>query len=379
MSDSSGSTSWTYDLRGRTTKETKVINGTGGGTFVTQWNYDALDRVTWIKYPGGTGGQVGKQVNYTYTGRGPVNSVSGSSVYVSSTNYDAPGRVKLRTLGNGRLTNYVYYPWTTANGLGRVQYIKTGTSSSATSLQYMSYTYDAVGNVLTIKDYKAGGTQTQSFSYDALDRLLTAVASGGSGGTYSQKSYSYNAIGNITNFEGTAYYYQDSAHKHAVTHLGGTSSSYQKYWYDANGNQITRKVGSSTYNLTYDAENCLTGVSGAASATFVYDGDGNRVKATFGSMTTAYVGNHYEREGSTVRKCHYARDIRVATRVDDGSGDVWITKAAKEREIPKRGLSSPTSRSPFSTRPPPPTQPSIQVWSGSSTVYQARQQYKQFT
>jgi YD repeat-containing protein len=50
----------------------------------------------------------------------------------------------------------------------------------------------------------------------------------------------------------------------------------------------TRKVGSDTYNLAYDEENRLTSVSGAASATFVYDGDGNRVKATFGSATTVY-------------------------------------------------------------------------------------------
>jgi hypothetical protein len=34
----------------------------------------------------------------------------------------------------------------------------------------------------------------------------------------------------------------------------------------------TRKVGSNTYTLTYDAENRLTNVSGAASTTFVYDG-----------------------------------------------------------------------------------------------------------
>jgi hypothetical protein len=82
-----------------------------------------------------------------------------------------------------------------------------------------------------------------------------------------------------------------------------------------------------TCSLTYDIGNRLTTVSGAASATFVYDGDGNRVKATLGSVTAVYVGNHYEKEGS--------RDARVSMRVDDGSGDVGITKAAK-------GVKSPT-------------------------------------
>jgi hypothetical protein len=36
---------------------------------------------------------------------------------------------------------------------------------------------------------------------------------------------------------------------------------------------VTRTIGGSTYNLTYNAENRLTGVSGAATASFVYDGD----------------------------------------------------------------------------------------------------------
>ncbi len=63
------------------------------------------------------------------------------------------------------------------------------------------------------------------------------------------------------------------------------------------------------------AENRLTSVSGAATATFVYDGDGNRVKTAFGSTTTVYVGNTYERDnGTTVRKYYYAGGVRVAMR-----------------------------------------------------------------
>jgi YD repeat-containing protein len=121
--------------------------------------------------PGGSGGQQGEYVYNTYNSQGLVYSVYGDDTYVSSTDYDAAGRVDLRTLGNGRRTDYVYYNWTDVNGLGRVKYIKTGTTSSPTSLQYMYYVYDAVGNVTQIKDYNAGGTQTQSFTYDALDRL----------------------------------------------------------------------------------------------------------------------------------------------------------------------------------------------------------------
>ncbi|MBN2004732.1 MAG: RHS repeat protein [Anaerolineae bacterium] len=45
-----------------------------------------------------------------------------------------------------------------------------------------------------------------------------------------------------------------------------------KYGYDANGNQIARTLSGSLSTLTYDAENRLTAVSGATSASFVYDG-----------------------------------------------------------------------------------------------------------
>jgi YD repeat-containing protein len=69
-----------------------VISNTGGGTFVTQWNYDALDRLLWMKYPGGNGGQVGEQVNFTYNLAGWLNSVTGALPYVQSTTYDAAGR-----------------------------------------------------------------------------------------------------------------------------------------------------------------------------------------------------------------------------------------------------------------------------------------------
>jgi YD repeat-containing protein len=50
---------------------------------------------------------------------------------------------------------------------------------------------------------------------------------------------------------------------------------------------ITRANGGNTYSLSYDAENRLTGVSGSATATFVYDGDGRRVKGTVGGVRIA--------------------------------------------------------------------------------------------
>ena len=284
---------------------------------------------------GGNGGQVGERVNYGYLPSGHFNSAVGvgTATYVQSTAYDAAGRVTQRVLGSSPVlyTTYTYYPWTTANGQGRLQYIKTGTATppNNTSLQNLKYTYDAVGNVKTIVDYKAGGTQTQTFTYDALDRLKTAGATGGTGGTYSTKTYSYNQIGNLTNNGyGTLTYPSSGASSvrpHAVSSWNGNT-----YWYDANGNQTCRFSGVTVDNLHYDAENRLIEVerntSGNIVATFVYDGDGNRVKATLGGVTTYYVGNHFEWTGSTstMIKYYYASGTRVAMRKGNPGTVYWL-------------------------------------------------------
>ena len=244
-------------------------------------------------------------------------SVAGAATYVQSTDYDAAGRVDLRKLGNDVLrTDYVYFAWTTANG--RLQQLKTGTPGQPSQTQDLSYSYDDAGNVLTIADSAAyGGSQTQKFTYDYLDRLSTActlngancATSDGSYGVYSQRSYQYNNAGNVTSFEGAAFAYNDAAHKHAVTHVGGV----QRYWYDQDGN-ATRRIApwGTDITLAYDAENRLTQVSNGVTASYVYDGDGNRVKAVVNSTTSIYVGAYYEVTGGVVKKYYYAGGMRVA-------------------------------------------------------------------
>jgi hypothetical protein len=56
---------------------------------------------------------------------------------------------------------------------------------------------------------------------------------------------------------------------HAVTTAGTNATCY-----DRNGNLVRRNIGANTYDLNHDAENRLTQVSGAATATFGFDGDG---------------------------------------------------------------------------------------------------------
>ena len=254
MTDGSGVTNWTYDTRGRMKTESKTI--TGSGTFLTQWGYNAADQVSWMKYPGGSGGQPGEQVNYTYNAQMALDTVTGTDSYVRSTDYDAAGRVVLSKMGwTGSTyvlqTGYTYYSWYTQGG--RLWTMMSGTPTDLDSLQYFEYHYDAIGDVNWIKDYNAGGTQTQTFHYDQLNRLIDAVASGGSGGTYPLENYNYDVnTGNLSSKAGVNYTY-NSGKPHAVSSLSNGWS----FSYDSNGN-MTRKLSSGgDFRLTYDAENHL--------------------------------------------------------------------------------------------------------------------------
>ncbi len=88
-----------------------------------------------------------------------------------------------------------------------------------------------------------------------------------------------------------------------------------------------RTIGGSVYTLTHDAENRLVSISGAATASFSYDGRacpersrrGNRVKSVLNGETVIYVGNLYEKKvvGSTTThtKYYYFGGRRIAMRV----------------------------------------------------------------
>jgi RHS repeat-associated protein len=287
-------TSWTYDIRGRALSENKQIMP-GGGQYITYYTYNSADLPVTMTYPDG------EVVNFTYSNQMLLNSVIGTSTYVQSTAYDSASRMTSRILGNGLTQNYTYYPWNQQGG--RLQTLSTG------SLQNFTYQYDSVGNITSIAD--SVNSQTQTFTYDALDRLVTAGATGSAQqGGYATETYAYDsATGNLSSKAGVNYTY-DATHKHAVASLSNGNS----YSYDANGNMTTRNADGKSYTFTYDAENRLVSVSGDSTASFMYDADGTRVKSVIDSETTYFIDSHYEITGSTLTKYYMAGASRVALR-----------------------------------------------------------------
>ncbi len=195
MEDGSGSASWVFDKRGRVTSETKTV--TGQGSFRTQWAYNSADLQTYIVYPADNQGNAGEQVYSTYLPQMALKGIGNIQLptnYVYNTAYDAAGRVRLRQLGLNEQnqpimqTVYQYYDWALQGG--RLSSIQAGPLATPTALMNFTYSYSAVGNVLNIQDYfDAGNTQTQTFTYDDLDRLISASAANGTQGNYGPEQY----------------------------------------------------------------------------------------------------------------------------------------------------------------------------------------------
>ena len=253
VDERSVTTQFSYDALGRATKVWKKIDN---ATHLTQFAYDTLGHVTNIVYPDGD------QIGYQYDTGANLSSVSNtSSPVVSATfsGYTALGQPQSIGFGNGARTSLSYEPYT-----NRLHELKTVTEGA--SVQDFVYGYDNNGNILGITD-NVESTNSQSFNYDWLNRLTSAV------GPYGTINYNTDIVGNVKNPPNTA-----------------------------NGNYTTPQT------LVYDYENRLLSLNGN---TFTYDYQGARVKKN----DTTYISKLYDFDSTTgvATKHIFAGGRRIAS------------------------------------------------------------------
>ena len=175
VTDASGSLEYEYGKLGEVTKETRTLSTHLNGnnpteTAVMEYRSDYLGRMQWIVYPDG------EKITYGYDKGGQVTSVTGehyghSFEYVTNILYDQYGQRTRIDYGNGTFTEYNYDParrW--------LDTIKTE-NKWGQSYQNISYSFDAVGNVLGYEndclDSVTGNYKTkQTYSYDNLYQLI---------------------------------------------------------------------------------------------------------------------------------------------------------------------------------------------------------------
>ena len=358
------STSWTYDARGRVTKETMTITPSGFMaplSYETEYSYDAADRMHTMTYPDTSG--MREIVTTTYNAQGLPYSLTSNvgGTYVSSTTYDVLGRLDQQMLGNQLMVDRDYWNWSDAEGGGRLKRIFLLTApynvgQQSNKLLDLMYRYDATGNVLTIQDTINRSTtpnlfQRECFSYDALNRLTRAFTTDSTtcannpntagSGPYDQ-SYGYTSNGNLTSKTGVGAYTYDAqspsgcatgtptSKPHAVRTAGGTT-----YSYDCNGNLTARSTGSQAVTLNYDAENRLISVNDPARpehlrpTLFAYNADGQRVVMSNPNNGVVFVGSHMEASWREVSLATMLDSFEATAQGDDVLVN-WTTAAETE-------------------------------------------------
>ncbi|MBD3249179.1 hypothetical protein GF336_03980, partial [Candidatus Woesearchaeota archaeon] len=161
-----------YDDRSRTLEEEKIIDGI---SFLTSYEYDSMDRVISKVLPNQ------EKLDFDYDSHGNLESIPG---LIDNIDYNEVGKPVKKDYMNSLDTDFSY----DADNY-KLTKIKTGDK------QELNYTYDNKNNILKIEDMVDDTVET--FSYDNLDRILTAAKTDGEGAEEYNITYSYDSTGNM--------------------------------------------------------------------------------------------------------------------------------------------------------------------------------------
>ncbi|KUJ39891.1 hypothetical protein ACZ90_69055, partial [Streptomyces albus subsp. albus] len=343
-------------------KMTQVIipasEGALAGTYPTATSYNTNGTLAAISFPK-AGALPGGTVTYEYDDILRLKSTSGPAGEKSTVTYSRTGKPLLYELGSGdvkKIEQRNSYEWGTQRLAGS-QLIGAEGSGLGRNL---SYGYDQAGNVTSISEVSATGTDTQCFRYDYLRRTTEAWTQGtktcatspaasemGGPAPYWQ-SFTYDKTGNrLTETwhdpSGDAaknavrtYHYPPSgpgvSHAHRLGQVDTaepTGTSKSTYEYDETGNTVKRTLSGDTQDLLWDPEGHLAkvtkpGKDGSPEVTeYVYDAGGNRLIGRTAKETTLYLG-HTEitlPKGATTAKATRYTDLgggQQAVLTDDG-------------------------------------------------------------
>jgi len=199
-------------------------------------------------------------------------------------------------------------------------------------LQNTGYTFDKVGNVVSLNN--AATSTVQTYQYDDLYQLTSAIGTSVDGtkpNTYTQ-TFSYDTIGNMLkktsvsqkgvsnntpldlNYALTFQY--TGTLPHAASQIGDWA-----YTYDANGNTVQKKnVVTTTIPSTqyfWDEENRLMRVQqNGVNTDFIYDAAGTRTVKCSPQGETLYVSEFYQFQNQDVVTKHiFVGNTRIVSKL----------------------------------------------------------------
>ena len=278
MSDSSGTSAWSYDPMGRTAVEERTLNTNVTKSFSFFYQLDGEMRQT--VWP------TSHQVTYTPSAAGrSVSSLGTTFNFVSSATYAPQGAIASALVGNATGFNGV----TEADTYNKRLQPSAITASLPSNALVQSLTYNFNlgtadnGNAYSITNGK-DATRNQTFTYDKLNRITTAATQGTTGSHCWGQKFGYmlngnfvlgpDPWGNVTQIQNT----QSLCSSPTLNQGIGTNNQFTSPMvYDSPGNLIN----DGAHPYTYDTENRLATAGGV---TYTYDGDGKRVKKSNGTL-----------------------------------------------------------------------------------------------
>jgi RHS repeat-associated protein len=200
----------------------------------------------------------------------------------------------------------IYYTETRSYN-ARLQLTQIATTYTTTNLN-MQYVYSPTqnnGQIIQAIDAVSG--ETIDYTYDSLNRLITAATTGPQWGL----SFGYDGFGNrlsqtVTKGSGPASSLAISLANNRITTSG--------YSYDSNGNLTTMPYGAGSMTLTYDVENrVIQAVNSNGTEQYGYSPDNRRV---------------YQKQPSGTQLIHFygANGDRLRTYTYYGNGQFQVSK-----------------------------------------------------
>jgi RHS repeat-associated protein len=337
---------YTYDDLSRLVKEKDPFNAEKRYAYDADSRLiekvDALGRTTHSDYDA-----LGRNIQETWR------DASGNVVNTITRTFDAVGQ--LRKVVDAAATYTIDY-----DDLGRITGIDNAGSPSLTAVG-LSYSYDAVGNVLQVSATIAGQPDwTTTYGYDKLNRVVQVVQAGGEA-IDKHVTFVYDAAGELQTISRfgsgpaaaivSTYAWDGDGRPSTITHAnaGGSIADYTFAW-DAASRLVGVTSTDGTAAFGYDAAGQLTSAnySYKAPETYGYDAAGNRIGSVLdsanrvlddGTYTYTYdaEGNRFTRTDKTsgvVDTYTYDhRDRLVAVTSRDAAGNLIASETLRYDEF----------------------------------------------
>jgi YD repeat-containing protein len=248
-----------YDGNANLKSETLTV---GGQTFTTSYTYNANDALATITYP-----MTSDVITYAPDALGRPTS---AAPFITAVSYFDSGNLKQMTYASGVKMNF------TENARQWPNSLTAGVGGAVPNFLSKSYGYYDNGNVRLIYDNVAP-LQNLVMDYDNNDQLTGVFGPWGS-----QATMTYDPVGNLKTYVGSAsrIYQYDGTNK--LSSLSGAAFTYDSY-----GNVASD--GSHTYQYD-DASNLICADCGTSNEIdYEYDGNNRRVTRTKGGVTTYFV------------------------------------------------------------------------------------------